>query len=148
MNTQTTASLNATPSVLLQNAPVLKQGGGHDLLVTSRSNQLSAKTPKQSFSSTMVSTENPHLRAASSSKSKDVFWCVDKAWSEPAQTLLCSIPDKDEFLDDDSLCKRLSQEYDRVRGRFAVLFSWKKCMDVRFIKVMTHRLSVASLKKH
>lgn len=65
---------------------------------------------------------------------KEIFWCVDEPWTEPTRTLLCSIRNVHQIPDDDTLCKRLSQEYNRVRGGLRSLFSWKKCMDVKFVK--------------
>ncbi|KAI4157901.1 MAG: hypothetical protein LQ342_007906 [Letrouitia transgressa] len=65
---------------------------------------------------------------------KEIYWCVDQAWSEPRVTKLCLLQERPRISDDTSLCEHLLQEYNRVRkwkGRF---LSWKSCLGVEFIK--------------
>ncbi|KAI4217675.1 MAG: hypothetical protein LQ351_000271 [Letrouitia transgressa] len=65
---------------------------------------------------------------------KEIYWCVDQAWSEPRITKLCLLQERPRISDDTSLCEHLLREYNRVRkwkGRF---LSWKSCLGVEFIK--------------
>ena len=63
--------------------------------------------------------------------SKQIYWCVDKAWTEPRVTQLRPI---DQISDDRALCERLVAEYHRVRGWKGRYLSWKSCLGVEFIK--------------
>jgi hypothetical protein len=53
---------------------------------------------------------------------KETYWCVDKSWVEPRQTQLCTIKNV-EHLDDSSLCTKLVEEYQWVKGWRAKYFS-------------------------
>ncbi|ERF75939.1 hypothetical protein EPUS_01305 [Endocarpon pusillum Z07020] len=66
--------------------------------------------------------------------SREIYWCVDKAWSEPRITKLCSVQELHQILDDKSLCEQLMKEYNRVRTWKGRLLSWKSCLGVEFIK--------------
>lgn len=65
---------------------------------------------------------------------KEIYWCVDKAWSEPRITKLCSVQELHRILDDKSLCEHLMKEYNRVRTWKGRLLSWKTCLAIEFIK--------------
>ena len=70
---------------------------------------------------------------------KEIYWCVDKAWTEPRSTILCSLPKHTEvhddgvIRDDESLYRRLLKEYNRVRSWKGRIFSWKSCLGIEFI---------------
>jgi hypothetical protein len=66
---------------------------------------------------------------------KDIHWCVDRSWSEPKETYLCSIQNVHQIRDDSILCQRLKNEYQRVRTWKGRIFSWKRCLGVEFINV-------------
>lgn len=63
---------------------------------------------------------------------REIYWCVDKVWTEPSQTWLCTLS---QISDDRSLCKLLSKEFKKVHGLRGQIFSWKKCTGVDFISV-------------
>ena len=65
---------------------------------------------------------------------KEIYWCVDKAWSEPRSTKLCSLREHPEIRDDKSLCELLIKEYNRVRAWKGRTLSWKSCLGIEFIK--------------
>ncbi len=65
---------------------------------------------------------------------KEIYWCVDRAWSEPRSTSLCSLQQQPELRDDESLCKLLIKEYNRVRAWKGRFLSWKSCQRIEFIK--------------
>jgi hypothetical protein len=76
---------------------------------------------------------------------KEIYWCVDKAWSEPKETRLCSLQIEQQptidgqavryIADDSILCQCLLDEYRRVRTWKGRIFSWKRCLGVEFINV-------------
>lgn len=68
-------------------------------------------------------------------KIANLHWCVDRAWTEPQRTVMCSIPDIDSFEDDATLYRRLKREYFRKRGWLRTFFSWKTCTEVEFVEV-------------
>ena len=65
---------------------------------------------------------------------KEIYWCVDRAWTEPRSTKLCSLREDPEICDDKSLCELLIKEYNRVRAWKGRIFSWKSCLGIEFIK--------------
>ena len=83
------------------------------------------------------SPERPGLMVTggpSRSTHKEIYWCVDRAWSEPRSTKLCSLREHPEICDDRSLCENLIREYNRVRTWKGRIFSWKSCLGIEFIK--------------
>ena len=65
---------------------------------------------------------------------KEIYWCVDRAWTEPRSTKLCSLREHPDIRDDKSLCELLIKEYNRVRAWKGRIFSWKSCLGIEFIK--------------
>lgn len=66
--------------------------------------------------------------------SKQLYWCVDKAWVEPSETWLC-IEDPHRIAEDRILCLRLKDLYDSVRGLRGRYLSWKACLGIKFTSV-------------
>ena len=97
------------------------------------------------------SPERPGLMVTggpSRSTYKEIYWCVDRAWSEPRSTKLCSLREHPEIRDDRSLCEKLIKEYNRVRTWKGRIFSWKSCLGIEFIKfarTSTGRGNITSL---
>ncbi len=93
--------------------------------------------PLSSLPSGSQSPERPGVMVASGPPQrsyKEIYWCVDKAWSEPRSTTLCSLREHPEIRDDKSLCELLIKEYNRVRAWKGTIFSWKSCLGIAFIK--------------
>ena len=65
---------------------------------------------------------------------KEIYWCVDKAWSEPQSTKLCSLQEHPGIRDDEALYERLIKEYNGIRTWKGRLLSWKSCLGIEFIK--------------
>ena len=65
---------------------------------------------------------------------KEIYWCVNRAWTEPRSTMLCSLREHPEIRDDKSLCELLIKEYNRVRAWKGRILSWKSCLGIEFIK--------------
>ena len=79
----------------------------------------------------------PGISAASTQTAvhqKRLYWCVDRCWSEPAQTRR-KIVDVTHLTQDSDLFVQLSSEYTNIRGWVGKLFSWKTCQGVDFIQV-------------
>ena len=105
------------------------QGHGH----TPHQSQLSfnsGATPQN-----VSSTSSSITGAVQSQQSfQEIYWCVDKAWSEPRVTKLCTVLKSHQMIDDKSLCESLIKEYNRIRARKGRLLSWKTCLGVDFIQ--------------
>jgi hypothetical protein len=89
----------------------------------------SATAPQSESHSTSVTTEGTAHSPC------QIYWCVDRSWSEPTRTDLCIITKTRGVRSDSDFFKRLKQDYDRVRGLRGRIFSWKKCMEVKFVHV-------------
>lgn len=63
---------------------------------------------------------------------RDIYWCVDKVWTEPSQTLLRTLS---QTQDDELLCQQLKSTYEEVHGLRGRLFSWKTCTSIDFVSV-------------
>ena len=77
--------------------------------------------------------ENQDIPSVQAS-SKEIYWCVDKAWSEPQSTKLCSLQEHPAIRDDEALYERLIKEYNRIRTWKGRLLSWKSCLGIEFIE--------------
>jgi hypothetical protein len=68
--------------------------------------------------------------------SKEIYWCVDKPWTELRETILSVLQNSQHIRNDADFYIKLKAEYIRVRGHLKhKLFSWKTCTSVEFIKV-------------
>ena len=74
-------------------------------------------------------------------QSREIYWCVDRVWTEPSETWLCVL---NQISDDRLLYKLLSDEFRKVHGLRGRIFSWKRCTSVDFISVRAG-LPLASL---
>lgn len=77
---------------------------------------------------------NVALASNSPTQDVEIYWCVDKAWSEPRITKLCSLPQAKQIFDDKALCERLIKDYNKIRTWKGRLLSWKSCLGVDFIQ--------------
>lgn len=77
----------------------------------------------------------------SQQQSREIYWCVDKVWTEPSETWLCTL---NQISDDSLLYKRLSDGFRKVHGLRGQIFSWRTCTSVDFISVRAS-LPLASL---
>jgi hypothetical protein len=82
---------------------------------------------------------NPRLNESAERQaliSKEIYWCVDRPWTEPNETLLSTLINSEAIRDDAELYKKLKIEYIKTRGWFRhYLLSWKTCTSVDFVKV-------------
>lgn len=113
-------------------APNNSSSGGQNMQL----NQLNLGLPNRpSGSQSSVNNYTGVQNIMGQGTDKELYWCIDKAWSEPRQTLVRTIADLHMLTDDGILCSRLVQEYKSVRGFWSRFFSWKHCLSVDFIKV-------------
>lgn len=78
-----------------------------------------------------------------SSYQGNIYWCVDRCWSEPAHTER-AILDASKLAEDIDLFEALARCYKSTRGFKGRILSWKCCTDVAFVKVsMTMSKAVA-----
>lgn len=62
----------------------------------------------------------------------EIYWCVDKVWTDPSQTRLCTLS---QIRNDRQLCKKLFDNLQKVQGLRGRILSFKKCTRVDFISV-------------
>lgn len=68
--------------------------------------------------------------------SKEIYWCVDRPWTELHETLLSVLQNSQDIRDDADFYMKLKYEYVKIRGQFRHHFlSWKTCISIEFIKV-------------
>ncbi|RSM14890.1 hypothetical protein CEP52_001104 [Fusarium oligoseptatum] len=68
------------------------------------------------------------------SLSRDMYWCVEKIFTEPTENHLFSILNSDDLKDDEALYRRVNKAISSARGWIWRLFSWKRCTEVEFIE--------------
>ncbi|KAI0545792.1 kinase-like domain-containing protein [Xylaria curta] len=78
-------------------------------------------------------------RSQSSHPTKDVYWCNDKVYTEPLQTMLYEVNDWDSLQYDENFYGRVnevtrSSHGGILRGWLFSLLSWKRCTRVDFVK--------------
>jgi hypothetical protein len=113
-NSATSPQGSVYSSIQMQNVPPVSTN-------TSTVTPLNATTPTGRSNTPTALTRN-------------LYWCIDRCWSEPAQTHRRIVEDS-HLQDDVSLFRALRREYVSVRGWSGQVFSWKTCQDIAFIKV-------------
>lgn len=64
----------------------------------------------------------------------ELYWCVTESFRKPQRTWLCA--EACHTIESDcDLCTRVKRRYNSVRGFLGRCFSWKKCVDIEFIRV-------------
>ncbi|KAG8628862.1 hypothetical protein KVT40_002727 [Elsinoe batatas] len=81
--------------------------------------QSAARTP-----SIIIPTTQPHQR--------HLYWCVDKSWHQPTLTQRSII--NIAGLNDETLFRRLTQDYNAIRGILSRYFSLTGLVGIKFIK--------------
>lgn len=132
------------PSDLSDSSPTFRSSGGLysqpgvDLGTLGREPTLTLIPSESHYEEGTVNESIGHSRRISIPQMhviwKEIYWCVDQAWSEPRVTRLCSLRERPHISDDVSLCRHLIQEYNRVRTWKGRYLSWKSCLAVEFIR--------------
>ena len=70
----------------------------------------------------------------------EMYWCIDKIFADPSETVLCFIPEVGALKDDYELYTQVNRAIRRSSGRFLTgwflnFMSWKRCTKVEFVKV-------------
>lgn len=97
-------------------------------------NHTTNNRPQQSGTSSGVITTASALQSSPQVRVRQLYWCVDKAWTEPSETWLC-IEDPHQIAEDRILCLKLKDLYDHVRGFRGRYLSWKTCLGIKFTSV-------------
>ncbi|KAI0973416.1 hypothetical protein F4678DRAFT_26520 [Xylaria arbuscula] len=100
---------------------------------------LSSRRPDGQLGSTSLKDVEQTGIQPSSLPSKDVYWCNDKVFTEPLQTILYEIDDWDSLQSDEDFYKRVNQLTRQIKGRplqawLSSFLSWKRCAKVDFVK--------------
>jgi hypothetical protein len=103
----------------------------------------SPTTAKPVGTTSLQRSQLNHSRMQTSRQlSKDIYWCVDKIYSEPSETVLCPVHNSETLVNDVHLYREVNRaikEARRAPGTFEAwlmnLISWKICTKVDFVKV-------------
>ena len=117
----------STESRSFQPQEAAAQGPPRDLPTNSANKVASGTTPQ---------TRNSPLK----NRFLEVYWCIDKPWSERRITIFCGLSINDSTTDA-QFGKELLEKYNAVRGFRGRWISWKTCVDVKFINVSVPTLT-------
>ncbi|UPK95247.1 hypothetical protein LCI18_006182 [Fusarium solani-melongenae] len=70
----------------------------------------------------------------SSGLSRDIYWCIEKIFTEPTENHLFSIPNSEDLKDDKELYDQVNKAISSARCWIWRLFSWKRCTEVEFLE--------------
>ncbi|EEU36747.1 uncharacterized protein NECHADRAFT_86595 [Fusarium vanettenii 77-13-4] len=65
---------------------------------------------------------------------KDMYWCVEKTFTEPTENHLFPILNSETLHDDEELYRQVNKAIRSACGWIGLLFSWKRCTAVDFIE--------------
>lgn len=100
--------------------------------------------PSQSSLGTNVLTANAPPAVQTSVNTKDIYWCIERNFTEPTEIYLSPIQNA-ETLDDEQLFCQVNKAIDSTEGWVRRLFSWKRCTAIDFVQVRNALLSRTTL---
>lgn len=127
--------------------PVVNQPAGSS---TQRSTNIPLNNISQSGSTnsqhapgniTLGGTVQSSTAQQSSGLSRDMYWCIEKIFTEPTENHLFSILKSEDLEDDKDLYDRVNKAIRSARCWVWWLFSWKRCTEVDFIEVTISKSS-------
>lgn len=70
----------------------------------------------------------------------DIYWCVERVYTEPTEIHLAPILDSESLTDDEELYRQVNRAIRSsggawLKGWILQLLSWKRCTEVEFVKV-------------
>lgn len=90
--------------------------------------------PSQSSLGTNILTANAPPVVQTSINTKDIYWCIEKNFTEPTEIYLSPIQNA-ETLDDEQLFRQVNKAIGSTEGWVRRLFSWKRCTAIDFVQV-------------
>ncbi|CVL12815.1 uncharacterized protein FPRN_09895 [Fusarium proliferatum] len=91
--------------------------------------------PSQPPLGTNVSTANFPPAVQTSVDTKDIYWCIERNFTEPTEIYLSPIHNA-ETLDDEQLFRQVNKAIDSTEGWVRRLFSWKRCTAIDFVQFL------------
>ena len=98
----------------------------------------------QSSLGTDVLTANVTSAVQTTIDTKDIYWCIEKNFTEPKEIYLSPIQDT-ETVDDEQLFRQVNRAIGSTEGWIRRLFSWKRCTAIDFVQVRNILLSRTTL---
>ncbi|KAF5548340.1 serine threonine kinase [Fusarium phyllophilum] len=111
--------------------PLPKVGAG-DYIATWKAN---LGQPSQSSLGTNVLTANFPPAVQTSVDTKDIYWCIERNFTEPTEIYLSPIQNA-EKLDDEQLFRQVNKAIGSTEGWIRRLFSWKRCTAIDFVQFL------------
>ncbi|KAJ4046559.1 hypothetical protein NW753_009380 [Fusarium oxysporum] len=91
--------------------------------------------PSQSSLGTSVFAANVPPAVQTSIDTKDIYWCIERNFTEPTEIYLSPIQNA-ETLDDEQLFHQVNKAIGRTEGWIRRLFSWKRCTAIDFVQFL------------
>ncbi|KAL5598152.1 hypothetical protein FOBRF1_011945 [Fusarium oxysporum] len=91
--------------------------------------------PYQSSLGTSVLAANVPPAVQTSIDTKDIYWCIERNFTEPAEIYLSPIQNA-ETLDDEQLFHQVNTAIGSTEGWIRRLFSWKRCTAIDFVQFL------------
>ncbi|KAF5644454.1 serine threonine kinase [Fusarium sp. NRRL 52700] len=91
--------------------------------------------PSQSSLGPNVLANTVPLTVQTSVDTKDIYWCIEKNFTEPTEIYLSPIQNA-EMLDDEELFRQVNKAISSTEGWIRRLFSWKRCTAIDFVQFL------------
>ncbi|RBA18502.1 serine/threonine protein kinase [Fusarium proliferatum] len=91
--------------------------------------------PSQSSPSTNILAANAPPAVKTSVDTKDIYWCIERNFTEPTEIYLSPIENA-EMLDDEQLFRQVNKAISSTEGWVRRLFSWKRCTEIDFVQFL------------
>ncbi|RKL01723.1 hypothetical protein BFJ71_g5052 [Fusarium oxysporum] len=93
------------------------------------------RQPSHSSFGTNVLTGNVSSAIQTSVDTKDIYWCIERNFTEPTEIYLSPIQNA-ETLDDEQLFHQVNTAIGSTEGWIRRLFSWKRCTAIDFVQFL------------
>lgn len=104
--------------------------------------QLGNTTSRSSLGTMALASGAAHSSTGlpSQGPTKDIYWCVERLYTEPTEVYLAPITNSESLNDDEELYRHVNSAIRSSRGQslkgwILQWLSWKTCTEVQFVKV-------------
>ncbi|OBS29445.1 hypothetical protein FPOA_03381 [Fusarium poae] len=92
--------------------------------------------PSQSSLGTNATVANVSPGRQPSIDTKDIYWCIERNFTEPTEIYLSPIQNAENLLDDEALFCQVNTSIGSTAGWIRRLFSWKRCTAIDFVQFL------------
>lgn len=91
--------------------------------------------PSQSSPATNILAANAPPAVQTTVHTKDIYWCIERNFTEPTEIYLSPIENAETLGDDEQLFRQVKKAIGSTEGWVRRLFSWKRCTAIDFVQV-------------